>query len=77
MLRGLPNLVESAAQMWWMTPVVVCSGTHTGDWLGHPPTGRQFRRVPEVYFFAFTDSRISKACGLEDTYGRLRQLGLT
>lgn len=54
----------------------VCSGTHTSQWLGHPPTGRRFRRVPEVYFFEFTDGRISKAWGLEDTYRRLRQLGL-
>ena len=54
----------------------VCSGTHTGEWLGHPPTGRRFRRVPEVYFFEFNDGRISRAWGLEDTYRRLRQLGL-
>ena len=54
----------------------VCSGTHTGDWLGHPPTGRRFHRVPEVYFFEFTDGRISDAWGLEDTVRRLRHLGL-
>ena len=54
----------------------VCSGTHTGEWLGHPPTGRRFRRVPEVYFFEFDHGRISKAWSLEDTYRRLQQLGL-
>jgi predicted ester cyclase len=53
-----------------------CSGTHTGAWLGHPPTHRRFRRVPEVYFFSFTDGRISGAWGLEDTHRRLQQLGL-
>jgi predicted ester cyclase len=55
---------------------LTCSGTHTGEWLGHPPTHRRFRRVPEVYFFSFTDGRISRAWGLEDTHRRLQQLGL-
>jgi predicted ester cyclase len=54
----------------------LCSGTHSGEWLGHPPTGRRFHRVAEVYFFQFTDGRISNAWGLEDTFRRLRQLGL-
>ena len=55
----------------------VCSGTHTGDWLGHTATGRRFRRVPEVYFFEFADGRITKAWDIEDTYRRLHQLDLT
>ena len=53
-----------------------CSGTHTGAWLGHPPTGRRFTDVPEVYFFRFRDGLIVSAWGLEDTLLRLRQLGL-
>jgi predicted ester cyclase len=53
-----------------------CSGTHTGTWLGHPPTGRRFIDVAEVYMFRITDGRIVQAWGLEDTYARLRQLGL-
>ncbi len=52
-----------------------CSGTHLGRWRGHEPTGRRFK-VDEVYFFEFTDGRISKAWGLEDTHRRLSQLGL-
>jgi hypothetical protein len=55
---------------------LLCSGTHTGEWLGRAATGRRFHRVAEVYFFEFTDGRISKAWGLEDTFRRLRQLGL-
>jgi len=54
-----------------------CSGTHVGDWLGHPATGRRFRDIPEVYFFTVRDGRIVAAWGLEDTWARLRQLGLT
>jgi steroid delta-isomerase-like uncharacterized protein len=53
----------------------VCSGTHLGPWRGHPPTGRRFR-VDEVYFFEFSDGRIARAWGLEDTDKRLKQLGL-
>ena len=54
-----------------------CSGTHLGAWRGHPPTGRRFERIDEVYFFTITDGRISAAWGLEDAERRLRQLGLT
>ena len=53
-----------------------CSGTHLGAWRGHPPTGRRFTDVDEVYFFTITDGRIGAAWGLEDTRRRLRQLGL-
>jgi predicted ester cyclase len=53
-----------------------CSGTHTGDWLGHPPTGRRFTDVAEVYVFRIESGRIVRAWGLEDTLSRLRQLGL-
>jgi predicted ester cyclase len=54
----------------------LCSGTHLGGWRGHPPTGRRFERVDEVYFFSFSDDRIAEAWGIEDTSARLRQLGL-
>jgi predicted ester cyclase len=54
-----------------------CSGTHLGAWLGQPPTGRRFERVDEVAIFRFRDGRIVDAWSLEDTLGRLRQLGLT
>ncbi len=53
-----------------------CSGTHTGPWLGHPPTGPPFH-VDEVYFFRVDGGRIAEMWGLEDTAERLRQLGLT
>ncbi|MGH8775012.1 MAG: ester cyclase [Jiangellaceae bacterium] len=53
-----------------------CSGTHTGPWLGHPPTGRRFTDIAEVYIFRIADGRITAAWGLEDTRTRLHQLGL-
>jgi predicted ester cyclase len=54
-----------------------CSATHLGDWRGHPPTGRRFERVDEVYFFTFEGDRIAAAWGIEDTLDRFQQLGLT
>jgi predicted ester cyclase len=54
-----------------------CSGTHLGEWLGHPPTGRRFERIDEVYIFRIdAKGRIARAWGIEDTLKRLEQLGL-
>jgi predicted ester cyclase len=53
-----------------------CSGTHVGTWRDHPPTDARFTNVAEVYFFRIRDGRIASAWGLEDTWERLRQLGL-
>ena len=53
-----------------------CSGTHAGPWLGHPPTGRRFDNIDEVYFFSFSQAKIAAYWGLEDTRKRLKQLGL-
>jgi predicted ester cyclase len=51
-----------------------CRGTHTGDWLGHPPTGKSMV-VDEVFFFRFRGGLIEDMWGLEDTWNRKRQLG--
>jgi predicted ester cyclase len=54
----------------------LCSATHTGEWLGHAPTGRRFQDVDEAYFFKFRDGKIVEQWGVEDTRARLEQLGL-
>lgn len=53
-----------------------CSGTHLGEWRGFAPTGRSFVDVDEVYIFWLREGRIVRAWGIEDTLGRLEQLGL-
>ena len=54
-----------------------CSGTHDGDWRGHPPTGRRFKGVDEVYIFRVDDGKLASALAVvEDNLTRLRQLGL-
>ena len=55
----------------------LCSGTHTGPWLGHPATGRRFEDVDEVYFFTFRDGLVVESWGIEDNERRMAQLGLT
>ena len=54
----------------------VCSGTHTGEWLGHAPTGRRFERIDEAGFYRVREGRIVESWGVEDTLRRLEQLGL-
>jgi predicted ester cyclase len=53
-----------------------CSATHLGPWRGHSPTGRRFERIAEVAFFRLHERKITHAWSLEDTFSRLRQLGL-
>jgi predicted ester cyclase len=54
-----------------------CSATHLGEWLGQAPTGRRFERIDEVWILRLRDGKIVHVWSLEDTLGRLRQLGLT
>jgi predicted ester cyclase len=54
-----------------------CSGTHLGEWLGVPATGRRFENVDEIYIFRVQDGRLVSALGVEDNLSRLRQLGIT
>jgi predicted ester cyclase len=53
-----------------------CSGTHRGSWRGHPPTGRRFTNIAEVYIFRIHDRKIAHAWGIEDTHTRMKQLRL-
>jgi predicted ester cyclase len=54
-----------------------CSGTHRGEWLGVPGTGRRFERVDEIYIFGVRSGRLISAIGVEDNLSRLRQLGIS
>ena len=53
-----------------------CSGTHLGEWMGRPPSGRRFQDVDEIYIFRVRDGKLTGATGVEDNLGRMRQLGL-
>jgi predicted ester cyclase len=54
-----------------------CSGTHRGEWRGHPPTGRRFEDVDEIYIFRVADRKLSAVTAVvEDNLTRMRQLGI-
>lgn len=78
--RSFPDMRMELVELLAEGDVVVgrfaCSATHTGEWRGHPPTGRRFENVAEVYFFGFEGDRIATVWGLEDTLERFSQLGL-
>jgi predicted ester cyclase len=52
-----------------------CSGTHRGEFMGMPPTGKRME-VTEVYFLTVVDGKIVDFVGVEDNLARLQQLGL-
>lgn len=52
-----------------------CSGTHQGEFLGELPTGKSMD-VEEVFFLRVKDGKFVDFWGLEDSLGRMRQLGL-
>jgi predicted ester cyclase len=49
-------------------------GTYTGEFLGHPPTGRSFR-VPTIAVFYFAGDRIVNERVYLDSASLLRQIG--
>ena len=71
------EIVELIAEGDKVVARFTCSATHLGDWLGHAPTGRRFERIDEVWILRLRDGKIVHVWSLEDTLGRLQQLGLT
>jgi hypothetical protein len=40
-----------------------CSGTHLGEWMGHPPTGKRFHDVDEIYILRVSLARHTGTVG--------------
>ena len=53
---------------------VTVRGTHEGEFIGRPPTGRRFA-VPSVGIFRIIDGRIAEHWGVFDQLAMLGQLG--
>lgn len=70
------EIVELVAEHDTVVAHFKCSGTHRGEWLGVPPTGRRFAGVDEIYVFHVEDGKLSNAVGIEDNLSRIRQLGM-
>lgn len=53
----------------------VARGTHDGEFLGRPPTGRRFA-AQQIHVFRVEDGRIAEHWACRDDVGMMRQLGL-
>jgi predicted ester cyclase len=69
------DVIETIATPTHLITIMNLSGTHTGEWLGHPPTGRRFT-VRNVQVLGFTGGKASDRWGSTDELGILQQLGL-
>jgi predicted ester cyclase len=69
------EIVELVAEDGTVAGRFRCSGTHLGEFLGNPPTGKRME-VEEVFFLRAEDGRFVDFWALEDSMGRMRQLGL-
>ena len=78
--RAFPDFEMKISELIAEGDVVVghfkCSGTHLGEWLGVPATGRRFEDVDEIYIFRVRNAKLVSAFGVEDNLTRLRQLGI-
>jgi predicted ester cyclase len=69
------EIIDTIATPTRLVTIMNLSGTHTGEWLGHAPTGKRFT-VRNVQVVGFRDGRMSDRWGSTDELGILQQLGL-
>ena len=69
------EIVELVAEGNRVAGRFTCSGTHRGEFLGEAPTGKRME-VEEVFFLRVEDGKFVDFWALEDSLGRMRQLGL-
>jgi predicted ester cyclase len=67
--------IETIATPGHLTTVEDLSGRHTGEWMGHAPTGKRFA-VRAVQVIALKDGRVVGRWGSTDQLGMFQQLGL-
>jgi steroid delta-isomerase-like uncharacterized protein len=78
LLRAYPDLHVAVQDMFGEDDRVVSrntvTGTHRGEYLGVPPTGR-FVTYDEMIIVRFADGRIAETWGVVDLLSQLKQLG--
>ena len=52
------------------------TGTHRGEYMGIPPTGKRVT-YNEIFVFRVADGRIAETWGVVDVFSQMRQLGAT
>jgi steroid delta-isomerase-like uncharacterized protein len=79
LLRAFPDLHVAVEDVIAEEDKVVCrntvTGTHQGEYMGLPPTGR-FVTYNEIFIFRFAGGRIAETWGVVDVLSQMRQLGL-
>jgi steroid delta-isomerase-like uncharacterized protein len=78
LLRAYPDLHVAVEDVIAEADKLVCrnvvTGTHQGEYLGLPPTGRSVT-YNEIFIFRFEGGRIAETWGVVDLLAQLRQLG--
>jgi steroid delta-isomerase-like uncharacterized protein len=79
LLRAFPDLHVAAEDVIAEGDKVVCrntvTGTHQGEYMGLPPTGRSIT-YNEIFIFRFAGGRIAETWGVVDVLSQMRQLGM-
>ncbi|WP_328536713.1 ester cyclase [Streptomyces sp. NBC_00344] len=79
LLQAFPDLHIAAEDMIAEGNMVVCrntvTGTHQGEYMGLPPTGRSVS-YDEIFIFRFAGDRVAETWGVVDILAQMRQLGV-
>ena len=79
LLRGLPDLQLDVKDLIGegdkIVARIVCSGTHLGEYMGVPPTGKSIV-YDEIFIFRFADGRVVETWGVVDVLAQMKQLGV-
>jgi len=51
------------------------TGTHQGEYMGHPPTGKSIT-YNEIFIFRLAGGRITETWGVVDIFSQMKQLGV-
>jgi predicted ester cyclase len=70
------DIIETITTPTRLITVMNLSGTHTGEYRGHAPTGKRFT-VRNIQVVGFRDGKATDRWGSTDELGLLQQLGLT
>jgi predicted ester cyclase len=79
LLRGLPDLHVTVEDLIAEGDKVVSrnsvTGTHQGEYMGLPPTGKSVT-YNEIFIVRFAEDRIAETWGFVDVLSQMKQLGL-
>ena len=79
LLRAFPDLHVAVEDMIAEGDKIVCrqtvTGTHQGEYMGVPATGRSVT-YNEIFIFRFAGGRIAETWGVVDVLTQMRQLGM-